>query len=47
MLQVIGTDNLRNIKEINAAEYYTWSIQKQVTELVERLVLNIEKNPKG
>lgn len=47
MFQIIDVDKLRNIKEINAAEYYTWSMQKQVLNFFERLTLSIEKNPKG
>lgn len=47
MFQIIDTDNLRKITEIDATEYYSWSMQKQAVEVFERLVLSIEKNPKG
>ncbi len=46
MFQVIDTDKLRNIKGINAAEYYTWSMHKQAVEVFERLILSINDNPK-
>lgn len=47
MMQITNTDKLKNIREINAVEFYSWSMQKQVLELLERLILSIEKNPKG
>lgn len=47
MFQRLDTDKLRKVTEINAAEYYSWSMQKQAIELFNRLVLNIENNPKG
>lgn len=47
MMQITNTDKLKSIREINAVEFYTWSIQKQVLELLERLILSIEKSPKG
>ena len=47
MFQRLDTDKLRKVTEIDAAEYYSWSMQKQAIELFNRLVLNIENNPKG
>lgn len=47
MTQIINTDKLKNVREINAMEFYSWSTQKQALNLFERLVLSIEKNPKG
>ncbi|MCM1167294.1 MAG: helix-turn-helix transcriptional regulator [Lachnospiraceae bacterium] len=47
MMQIANTDKLKNLREINAVEFYTWSMQKQMLELLERLILSIEKNPKG
>lgn len=47
MFQILDTDKLRKVTEIDAAEYYSWSMQKQAIELFNRLVLNIENNPKG
>lgn len=47
MFQILDIDKLRKVTEIDAAEYYSWSMQKQAIELFNRLVLNIENNPKG
>lgn len=41
MFQILDTDKLRKVTEIYAAEYYSWSMQKQAIELFDRLIVQI------